>query len=230
MQLSIKYKFAFLCLPKCGSTSVEKALRKKCPTHLGGHPSLKHINAQLFKRHIRPLLRKVDPAHEIETFCIMREPVDRVRSWYEYQLRPELKDPSHPAHERYNAHVSFEEFVEILLSDDRPANRPRFSRIGTQAGFVRLADGSIGVDKIFRLDRMQDVADYLTAKIGAPLEIKVANKSARPEPKAGLFRRLAVKPEPRERPPKFVLPEPLLARLKEHLADDYQIYTRLPLG
>ncbi|RYG98027.1 MAG: hypothetical protein EON58_08335, partial [Alphaproteobacteria bacterium] len=166
MQLSTKHRFAFLCVPKCGSTSVEKALRKHCPSHLGGHPSLKHISASAFESHIRPLLRKVDPDRKIETFCIIREPVDRVRSWYEYQLRPQLKDPSHPFHERYNGHISFTEFVEIVISKKDSGSLPRFARIGSQSGFVRLRNGSIGVDHLFRLDRMEEVAAFLTRKIG----------------------------------------------------------------
>lgn len=227
MQLSLTHKFAFLCLPKCGSTSVEKALRKHCPIHLAGHPSLKHINATTFDEHIRPLLKKADPHREIETFCIMREPVDRVRSWYEYQLRPEIKDPSHRAHDRYNGHISYREFVEIVISKGKPDTRPRFARIGTQAGFIRLPDKSIGVDRIFRLDRMDEVTAYLSEKLGQPIEIRRENKSAgRQQKKGGLFRR-GPQEEPDAHRRNFELPDDLLARLKDFLAADYEIYNNL---
>lgn len=210
MQLSIQHKFAFLCIPKCGSTSVEKAIRKHCEMRLNGHPSIKHMTASRFKRHIRPLLRKADPEGEIETFCIMREPYECLRSWYTYRKRGEIADPKHPRHQHHTGGVSFKDFVEGFLD----GNRPESAGIGSQAGFVMLSNGSIGVDRIFRLDQMEAVTDYLSKKIGKPVEIPVANKSlgARFNPKPGAFD----------------LPGPLMTRLMAHLAPDYAIYKSLP--
>lgn len=210
MQLSIKHKFAFLCIPKCGSTSVEKAIRKHCEMRLNGHPSIKHMSASRFKRHVRPLLHKADPNDEVETFCIMREPFDCLRSWYTYRNRSEIADPKHPRHQRHTGGVSFKEFVEGFLE----GNRPESAGIGSQANFVTLGNGSIGVDRIFRLDQMEAVADYLSKKIGKKIEIPVANKS------------LGVRIK--SKPGAFDLPEPLMTRLMAHLEPDYAIYKSLP--
>ena len=210
MQLSLKHKFAFLCVPKCGSTSVEKAIRKYCEVRFSGHPSIKHMTARRFSRHIRPLLQKADPNGKIETFCIMREPFDCVKSWFKYRSRAELADPSHPRHVRHTRGISFAQFVEGYLA----GNQPESAGIGTQAGFVRLADGSIGVDRIFRLDQMESVGEFLSKKIGMKIEIPVANKSALggSTPTPGIFD----------------LPDELMARLRIHLAGDYEIYQSLP--
>ncbi len=233
MQLSTKYKFAFLCIPKCGSTSVEKAIRRHCETRITGHPALKHLNARKFHRFIRPLLHKSDPDNELETFCIMRDPVERIESWYTYQTRSALAKPTHPEHKRYTGEMSFTQFIEGYLAGRK--QQPIYAQIGTQALFVRLPDGSLGVDRIFRLDQMLAVGEYLSQKIGKPIEIPMANQS--PGGKSAsksLWKRLKTslrdKGAPAVKPPRpsSELSEPLMQRLLEHLADDYEIYNSLP--
>jgi hypothetical protein len=220
MQLSVRHKFAFLCNPKCGSTSVEKAIAPFCRTNFGGHPSLKHLNARKFHQHIRPLLGKVGKKGKIETFCIMREPVARVFSWYQYQSRAKLAKASHPMHKRHTGGISFEQFVEAYLSP----KKPEYAKMGTQSGFIRLSDGSIGVDRIFRLDQMDEVGKFLSAKIGKEIQIGHKNKSGK---------KPAAAEEPAKEEPAAVASPPMeisdamLARLKEHLADDFEIYNSL---
>lgn len=204
MQLSIKHKFAFLCIPKCGSTTVERAIRAHCKTSLGGHPSLKHINAHRFQKLIRPLLRVADPRGEIETFCIMREPLDRLKSWFAYRSRLGIRNPS-----RSTGAMDFAEFVEAHMDPERS----HAIAIGSQSKFIRLHNGRIGVDHIFRLDQMDTVAGYLSDKLGQPVDLKVANRSA---DKAA------------RKSDEFDLPDDLRIRLMEHLADDYRIFNKLP--
>lgn len=236
MRLSVQHQFAFLCIPKCGSTSVERAIAPYCEVLIGGDPSLKHLNAKKFHRNIRPLLHKVDPRQEIEIFCIMREPMDRIRSWYQYQLRPELANPGHKRHQRYTGNVSFEQFIEAIMEKDRPT----FAHIGSQAQFIKLSDGSLGVDRIFRLDHMNAVSEYLTAKIGKPIRIPFANKSvSRKKEPASLWthvrKRLGCPAKPAVvpdlvPPPSLLdqLPAPLRSRLRDYLAEDYEIYDSIP--
>jgi Sulfotransferase family len=213
MQLSTRHRFAFLCIPKCGSTSVEKAIAPHCKTTLSGHPSLKHVNARKYHRHILPLLHKVEAEGHIETFCIMREPIERIYSWYHYQSRQALSKPGHPGHSRYTGDVTFETFVGNYLSDDRPD----YAAIGTQYGFISLPDGSIGVDRLFRLDQMEAVAAYLSQKIGQEIDIPFRNKSPGNRESA----------ERTDKEKAMELPPALLARLQEHLAEDYRIYRSL---
>ncbi|MEO5916300.1 MAG: sulfotransferase family 2 domain-containing protein [Luteolibacter sp.] len=235
MKISANYKFAFLCNPKCGSTSIEKAINPYCESGLGGIPTLKHINAKTFKRHIRPLLRRAGIAEQMETFCIVREPVERVYSWYKYQTRAVLSDEAHPTHQKYTGGISFEQFVEGYISKVKPAY---CAKIGTQAGFMNLAKGQLGVDHVFRLDQMDTVAEYLSQKIGKP--IVIPHRNASPEstgspvvkkrrlfdPSSWFGSTQAVEanlppPEPME------LSDELLARLKTYLAADYRIYNNL---
>ncbi len=210
MQLSIRHKFCFLCIPKCGSTSVERAIIPFCETKLGGDASLKHLSAAKFDRHIRPLLKRVDPNREFETFCIMREPLDRMRSWYQYRLRPALADTNSTRHHKFTGSISFVEFVEDYLAN----NRRESAGVGSQRAFVTLADGSIGVNRIFRLDQMDSVSDYLSEKVGTKVVIPVANKS--------------VSDKKKSKSEDFGLPDELMARLMTRLEKDYALYESLP--
>lgn len=208
MQLSVKHQFAFLCIPKCGSTSIEHAIRPYCETKLGGDASLKHIPASKFARHIRPLLWRVDKDNLFETFCIMRDPLDRVRSWYQYRSRTKLKEAGKTRSHRYTGNLSYAEFVEAFLEGDNEAA----AGVGSQLGFVTLNDGSIGVNRIFRLDQMETITDFLSTKIGTEIEIPVANKSDAEKTKSGSFE----------------LPGDLIARLQERLKPDYALFNQLP--
>ncbi|MES2657367.1 MAG: sulfotransferase family 2 domain-containing protein [Verrucomicrobiota bacterium] len=228
MRISAKHKFAFLCNPKCGSTSIEKAINPFCESGLGGNPNLKHINAVTFKRHIRPLLRRAGLLNSIETFCIIREPVERVYSWYRYQSRPLLSNPSHQNHHKYTGGISFEEFVEGYIAKVRPP----FAKISNQADFMTLGKGQLGVDHVFRLDRMDQVQEFLSKKIGKPIVIPHRNISpesvavgAKPVSKSGSKQPTSEAPSPAPEP--MQLSPALLARLKDFLADDYKIYNSL---
>lgn len=224
MQLSIRHQFGFLCIPKCASTSIERAIRPFCEVKFTGHPSLKHINARKFERYIRPLLHKADPRGTLETFCIMREPMDRIRSWYTYQRSSRLSNKKHPKHERYTGELSYIDFIEGYLATPQP----KFAQIGTQAKFIRLADGALGVNRIFRLDQMDAVAEYLSQKVGKTVTIPRANRSEKTSTSgsSGLMDGILAKvaPESQSDASSEELPQSLVVRLKEHLADDYAIY------
>ncbi len=242
MKLSVSHNFAFLCNPKCGSTSIEKAIAKYCRVSFGGHPTLKHINAKTYHRHVVPMLEKAGVNEKIETFCIMREPVERIFSWYRYQMRPLLANPEHHAHAKYTGHMTFEEFVLGYISDDKPIHS---SKIGKQADFITLQDGTVGVDRVFPLEDMSAVEEFLSTKIGKKIRIPHRNVSPVEKPVAnhkapsGIFSIFGSKsksaaPAARaaaasESPKKMDMniSAELLGRLKEFLEDDYRIYRKI---
>jgi hypothetical protein len=176
MQLSTKYGFAFLCVPKCASSSIESAIRKFCNIQYNGSPHLKHINARDFNETVLAYHQRKIPEIKIESFCIMRDPTDWVFSWYKFRQRGELKQPSHPGHLNYTGNISFDEFVDAYTNT---SNRPSYANIATQRNYFLLADGSIGVDHVFSMDKLNLVSEFLAEKIGRKIDIPFKNPSMR---------------------------------------------------
>ncbi|WP_366939303.1 sulfotransferase family 2 domain-containing protein [uncultured Paraglaciecola sp.] len=83
----------FCACRKCASTSIEKAIQPFCNINFSGHPKLKHINAQLFSETIFSAHKKLLPNVEIESFSLIRDPLERMESRYRYKTRDEIKKP-----------------------------------------------------------------------------------------------------------------------------------------
>jgi len=201
MLISTTHRFAFLCTPKCASTSIEDAIRSVCNIRFSGTPGIKHINARQYSTHLAPLLKKIAPAEKIESFCLFRDPFDWIESWYRYRTRDEVKNPSHPRKNAYTGNISYSEFIEAYLSEK--SKRPAFAALGTQFDFVRSNTGSIAVDHIFQLDRLDMVRTFLSEKTGTEIVIPFKNVS----PKMTLE-----------------LDKDLKARLLEHFKRDIELY------
>ena len=174
MQLSTDNGFAFLCAPKCASSSIEAAIAPHCNINFSGPGGLKHITARDYRAFILTYHNRVLANKPIEAFSIVREPTEWLFSWYRYRQRNDIKDPAHPFHHNYTGHLRFEEFVEAYLSDGK---RPSFANVGNQTRFHTLEDGSIGVERIFDMASLDRVAAYLSEKLGKPIELPMKNKA-----------------------------------------------------
>ena len=171
MQISTKHGFTFLCTPKCASTSITAAIGEFCNISYLGHPKLKHVNARFYSSAILPALKQLLPSVKLESFCLMRDPLKRIESWYSYGSRKALKNTEHKNHRNYTGDISFDDFVEKLLSSNIPLN------LQTQYDFMRLDNGSIGVDRIFLMDQIEAVSDYSVEKTGKNIVIPTINVS-----------------------------------------------------
>lgn len=203
MQISIKHKFAFLCIPKNASTSVEAAIQDYCDISFIGNPVCKHISAQKFNRYLNPYLQSTFPNKKIEVFCVLRDPIERLHSWYRYRSRKELKDPSHHNHKHYTGNLSFEKFVMDVMSNNPPAH----AKISSQLAFLSLTDGSLGVDLLFSVKHLVKLEEYLSAKIGQKLDIPQRNISRNKE--------------------QYMLSPSLLSELKLFYSEDYELLAKV---
>ena len=102
MLVFIAQKLVFLAMPKTGTTAIEAAMDPWADAVFRTPSGLKHTNIQRFNR----FYRKPFESHangDIETVCVVREPVDWLGSWYRYRSREQL-------HGRPNStsHVSFD--------------------------------------------------------------------------------------------------------------------------
>lgn len=193
-----KERLAFLAVPKTGTHAVEEVLRPHAQILFQGPPNVRHINVRSFGRFIRPYLDFAG-GNGIETFAVMREPREWLQSWYRYRARDELLGKPNST-----AGLSFAEFVEAYISTDPPP----FAQVGSQARFVTGRDGSIGIDHLFRYDRMGQLTDFLSDRLGLPVDLPTRNVSPR-------------------NVVSYDLPADIAAALDRHLADDDRIFATL---
>lgn len=206
MHLSIKYGFAFLCVPKCASSSIEAVLDDFSEVRFGGNPHLKHMNANELETVILSHIRSKISDARVERFCVMRNPTDWVFSWYRFRQREVLKNPNHPGAANYTGNISFNEFVSAYLNKE---NRPSFADITTQRNFFLMPDRSLGVDYVFSMDRLDLVEEFISNKIGREVRLPVRNVSASAN---------------------YELEQKLLQELRDFLRLDYEIFQQVSLN
>jgi hypothetical protein len=200
MLLAPRHGFVFLAVPKTGSTAIEQAFRSYADMASRKTPSFKHTRYAQFQRYLRPFLAsKGFPRESYEVVCVFREPTDWLSSWWRYRSREELEDPSHPNHNNYAGHLSFEQFAYAYMQGDE-----QFAQgVGRQSEFVRPRRGQPKVDRIFRYDRLDLLVEFLCEKVGE--EVKVSTKNVSP-------------PRP------YSLSEECERELREFFALEYRIY------
>ena len=162
MLISLEHRLLFVCVPKCASTSIESALLPYADMNLRGTPGLRHLGIRDFDTHIRPLLEQFGGAPALESFCVLRDPLDWAHSWFRYRGRRSLARPDHPNHDNYTGDMSFDAFVEALLEPDPPD----YARIGTQAWLLERPDGTLAVDHLFDYARLKRLKAFLRDRIG----------------------------------------------------------------
>ena len=148
-------RLVLLSVPKTGTTALEVALRPHAAAVLTGHHGLKHIELRAFQRFVAPVLDRTG-APRFETVAVLREPVDRLKSWYRYNSRDEVIGRPDST-----AKVSFQTFVEGFLSDEQPP----YARIGRQSWFVQPLPDRPGVDHLFRYEAMDAVLAFLSERL-----------------------------------------------------------------
>jgi hypothetical protein len=191
--------FVMLSLPKCASTSLVKAVAGQAEMVLRINPKLKHINCAQFHELMVPVLRKGGyQRKDYEVVSLFREPVEWLESWWRYRKRPALHEENS---RRYTGDQSFEEFtVDYLERRQKVRGRP--------ARFIALGDDlTVGVDRLFALERPDAWQGWITEKLGKELTFGTDNVSTeRQEPE---------------------LTDATRARLKEYFAPEYDIYSHL---
>lgn len=158
-------RLVFLCTPKCGSTSVEEAYAPYASVVLGGHPKLKHVDLSGYESGFAPLTGK--DLGSLETVCLIRDPLEHLRSLYRYLCRRTIQDRKRSQRGR-----RFEDFVEDFLSVD-----PSW-KMKTQLEFVQEETSQVGVNRIFALDHLDRFVDFMNERLGVRGSRPALNASA----------------------------------------------------
>jgi hypothetical protein len=190
-----KARLIFLANPKTATQSTRAML---APYALDPDrfrkPGARHMGVSHYQRNLRAGL-EAELGAPLESFAVMREPLDHLHSWYRYRQRPDV-----PPQASTN-HVTFAQFVTEGLSQDPPY----FAKIGRQAQFLAERDGQTGVEHLFDYARIHTLVRFLSIRLGDALTLPMRNVS----PKLST---------------QFDLPEHLLAKLGSALAADFRLY------
>ena len=156
----------YLAIPRTASTSVETLLSRASDQNLSRDAFPKHITARRFFSK----WGKLNAAEKVplEAFAIIRNPVERLGSWYRYRQRPALNGSP-----KSTADLTFEQFVGAYLSDTRPA----FANIGNQFRFCTDAQGGMLVRFLFSFDDLSPFETFVRERFGITERIGHLNAS-----------------------------------------------------
>lgn len=197
MLISVKHHLVIMAMPKCASTSLERALKPRMDIILSGQPHVKHTRMLKYERFIRPYLKSLSN-EPFEVVSLMRDPVDWLYSWWRYRSREGIPDPANSTRG-----VDWPTFAQAYLDGERkPAD------VGRQSRFLTGKDETLGADQIFRYETMDVFMDWLQGRIRGR-KIELGHENVSPD---------------RKTPP---LPEHIRGALMANLAYDYEVYETL---
>jgi len=163
-------KLVILAVPKTGTPAIQGALAPRASMVLRDPPHLKHSPVYRYKRFLQPLFAQGGGQPDMETFALVRNPIDWLGSWYRYRARDELVGKPNSTRD-----VTFDDFV-LEYTKGQPAP---FANIGSQAKFLTLGDKSIGVTHLYRYEAMDKALGFLCARLGRD-EIALNRKNVSP--------------------------------------------------
>jgi hypothetical protein len=203
MMASLRFGFIVMSMPKCASTSLQQALTPVCDVRFKDH--MKHIDFAFIESWVLPMLRarRAPAPFDPRIFCLMREPIDWLYSWYRYSW----DEDGAPKAGRGATAPAFPDFAAFLQAYFSP-KPPRVGGVLRQSDFLRGRDGQPGRIELFRFESHHRMIEELERLGGQPLEVKVTNQSRarRDEDFAGID----------------------MAVLRARLASEYAIYDAIP--
>jgi hypothetical protein len=164
-----KARLVLLEVPKTATQALRRTVAPyvRIPTHVRRHSGFRS-----YKRHVYPTLAKEwDGA--VECCCVVREPLDRARSWYRYRQRAEIAGT-----ERSTAAIGFDTYIEGMLSKAPPP----FVARGQQAHFTGWDGNRAKVDHVFDYERLDLLLAFLANRLGTELQLPTRNRSTGPMP------------------------------------------------
>lgn len=185
MLISVSHGFLFVHVQKTAGTSVTRFLAPYALSPSGSRLNklasdlglVRDWQKNFFRIHapLRRAERTLPPGvfDSLYKFAFVRNPWDRLVSWYVYILR----DTHHHRHARVRQAGSFEAFARSELA------RPRRS----QWWMLERRNGELGVDFVGRFERLEQDMAAICTRIGVPYEpLPRANVSTR-EPYQGYY-------------------------------------------
>lgn len=193
-----KARLVLLAVPKTGTTALEQALLPHADTAILNPPQQKHCTVRRYRSQLQKFFEQRGQ-RQLEVMAVVREPVGWLSSWYRYRARDEIRGTPNST-----AEMDFDTFVAAWLRDAPPD----FAKVGRQSRFVSEEDGSLGVDHLFRHDRLDQAVEFLEDRVKAKLEVGRSNVS--PPGEVGLSKTMGARLRA-EAPEEFALWERVTA-------------------
>ncbi|NQZ72993.1 MAG: sulfotransferase family 2 domain-containing protein [Dinoroseobacter sp.] len=169
MLIFLHHRLVFLAVPKTGTTALEDALSAHSSIVLRGPPAVRHMNAGEYHHSWGPFLRETYDMVP-HTMAVLREPMERLRSWYKYRRASEF------AGMRVSTKgVSFEQFLEATLADERPA----YAQIGSQDRFCLSAKDEPRIRHLFVYEDLGRALGFLEERLDRKIKLAARNRSPR---------------------------------------------------
>lgn len=235
MLISKKHKYVFLCNQKCASNSIEQMLKPYSEIALLGLQTVRHTNFTDYDRYIKPYLKVRAQVDNLETICVVREPLSWLNSWYRFRSRSTLRNPDHPNHHKSTFGMEFSEFITAYMSPDPPAF---VKDLGSQFNFVEDSMGEVGVDTIFLYEDLDSLVNYMSHRVDRDLKLKNINVS----PKKATLKKLyklnffwnsqseqinGTNSKSQSTVKKYEISEDLLSSLHKFIHKDFELYKTL---
>jgi len=163
-------KLVVLAVPKTGTTAIQGALAPRASMVLRDPPQLKHSPVYRYRRFLQPLFAQGGGQEDMETFALVRNPIDWLGSWYRYRHRDELVGRPNSTRD-----VTFDDFV----TEYTKGNPAPFANIGSQAKFLTLGDKSVGVTHLYQYEAMDKALAFLCERLNRD-EIALNRKNVSP--------------------------------------------------
>lgn len=160
-------RLAFIAVPKTGSTAIDMALKPRADILFVKRR--KHMPASRFRAKLAPFLEK-EFGLKLESFAVMREPEEQIRSWYRYRARKQRRGDAFSTEG-----ISFDAFVRAVIADDPPP----FAGIGSQSGMLMDRDGNLLVDHLFAHETPERLNSFLEDRFGEQIALQERNVSPR---------------------------------------------------
>lgn len=162
-----KENLVFLAVPKTGTTAIEGALAPRASMVLRDPPILKHSPCYRYNRFLKPYFVQAG-GQTPELFAVVRNPIDWLSSWYRYRHREDLV-----GHENSTRNVSFDDFV-LEYCKGKPAP---FANVGSQAKFLIVGEGELGVNHLFRYEAQDKLITFLEERLDMEITFNRLNVS-----------------------------------------------------
>ena len=169
MPVFAKEKLVFMALPKTGTTALETTLEPAAAVVLRKSPNLKHTPGFRYEAYLKTYLAKCGLAN-LQTVCVVREPVDWLGSWYRYRARPAKDGAANSTKD-----MTFDAFVaEHAATDPAP-----FARVSYPPRFIRDNDGQVMVDHLFQYEQMPRLISFFEDRLDIKINLPQRNVSPR---------------------------------------------------